>query len=814
MVKKAKKLEEELERFRADKHDEEYWQWMTDYIAKSLRPEDVQDIHKPNREQKQREGQPFTIELKDRHGEIHSDPEKVANIFMEQVKHKLEEELLEITQERLQEVRSWATNYLEGLAAEHMDRLPSTGEIRKIVKALKQSASMDLTADELRVLLDTSVEALKSIIDRIWTSNGQEWVTGWNASIKIPLYKGKGKDPLSAASYRNITLCSIVKKVFTSIMRDRILVQVAKLVPDNHFGFLPGRGTVDGIAVLKTAIMTAKCNGTSLVVTFLDVKGAYPSVVREILMKVLRRAGMFTKKICDLTEKMYENTSMKIRVKNKLSEEYVPTRGLTEGCILSPFLWVIYLLAVFQHLREITPEEIQEDWGIQIKKAGRHTVRVRPEEVTWELLLDMAYADDICFFNETVKSAEDTMGYVVQALNDFGLDVDLADASKCRYMLINPVLKDPQLGREVDDVDRPYRLKGQVLTRTELYRYLGCMTYGTGKMTKELNSAKGRMWTRFKTRKETLCCRSLSIPAKMNLLQYHVLAYLYATQAWTMTKTETKKLDIEHRKMLRQMLNISRRSLEGQHMSDDDLYRACGTNMISKRIHGYIVVQAAKNLALFDRKSLRYQMMVLDEFMMLDWAIPEVPGIGRKLSGDVKPMKTLKRAMEALEISFVDEETGVGNMKVLDALHQFGKRKDPEAPDAAVPVYEWQNVKEGVKLYLQEQRNIRRVVYKGKRLPNFRFNNSILRDEHQNVVEAGKRNSENLVIYTDGSYNSGVAGWAFVPLHKIADGATLEPMYQPTWGEVPMDENHEYYVGARKQTNNTGELQAIAMDLR
>ena len=79
-----------------------------------------------------------------------------------------------------------------------MDRLPSTGEIRKIVKALKQSASMDLTADELRVLLDTSVDALKSIIDRIWTSNGQEWVTGWDASIKVPLYKGKGKDPLSA----------------------------------------------------------------------------------------------------------------------------------------------------------------------------------------------------------------------------------------------------------------------------------------------------------------------------------------------------------------------------------------------------------------------------------------------------------------------------------------------------------------------------------------------------------------------------------------------------------------------------------------
>ena len=87
-----------------------------------------------------------------------------------------------------------------------------------------------------------------------------------------------------------------------------------------------------------------------------------------------------------------------------------------------------------------------------------------------------------------------------------------------------------------------------------------------------------------------------------------------------MTKTETKKLlDIEHhRMMLRQMLNnILCRSVDGQHMSDDDdLYRACRTNTINKRIHGYIVVHASKNLV--EKKSLRYEMMVLDEFTMLD----------------------------------------------------------------------------------------------------------------------------------------------------------------------------------------------------
>ena len=54
--------------------------------------------------------------------------------------------------------------------------------------------------------------------------------------------------------------------------------------------------------------------------------------------------------------------------------------------------------------------------------------------------------------------------------------------------------------------------------------------------------------------------------------------------------------------------------------------------------------------------------------------------------------------MEALEIPFEDKETGLGNMRVLDALlYQFGKELDREAQNEEGPVYKWQNVKEGVK---------------------------------------------------------------------------------------------------------------------
>ena len=81
---------------------------------------------------------------------------------------------------------------------------------------------------------------------------------------------------------------------------------------------------------------------------------------------------------------------------------------------------MVYLLALFQHFLDILNRRKFRKAGVYRSRRLADTVRVRPEEVTWELLLGMAYADGVCFFNETGKSAEDTMGYVVQALNAFG----------------------------------------------------------------------------------------------------------------------------------------------------------------------------------------------------------------------------------------------------------------------------------------------------------------------------------------------------------------------------------------------------------
>ena len=62
------------------------------------------------------------------------------------------------------------------------------------------------------------------------------------------LYKGKG-NPLSCSAYRGIKLLELGLKVFDRIMDRRIRNRV--VINESQFGFMPGRGTVDAMFIVK-----------------------------------------------------------------------------------------------------------------------------------------------------------------------------------------------------------------------------------------------------------------------------------------------------------------------------------------------------------------------------------------------------------------------------------------------------------------------------------------------------------------------------------------------------------------------------------
>ena len=51
----------------------------------------------------------------------------------------------------------------------------------------------------------------------------------FKAGIIVPIYTGKGKDPLLTGSYRGITLTSFLAKFFEFVLLDRILPTISDL---------------------------------------------------------------------------------------------------------------------------------------------------------------------------------------------------------------------------------------------------------------------------------------------------------------------------------------------------------------------------------------------------------------------------------------------------------------------------------------------------------------------------------------------------------------------------------------------------------
>ena len=75
---------------------------------------------------------------------------------------------------------------------------------------------------------------------------------------------------------------------------------------------------------------------------FCDIAKAYDSVDRELLYCKLDAVG-FGGRVKSLIQSMYYNDCVHVRLGNGLSTLLWFTRGVKQGCVLSPLLFALYV---------------------------------------------------------------------------------------------------------------------------------------------------------------------------------------------------------------------------------------------------------------------------------------------------------------------------------------------------------------------------------------------------------------------------------------------------------------------------------------
>ena len=196
----------------------------------------------------------------------------------------------------------------------------------------------------LRHLPDHVQRQLYQAIVAVW--NGQHIPVAWLRSRVVLIYKKK--DPQDPRNYRPIYVSTAIYSILTRLLLTRISGAMTPGLLDIQHGATQGRNT--------TTLATKLLNDLHVedgYVALLDVAKAFPSVPRTMLTGIVKEAGA-PENIIRMLGEIYQHTPAVLTLHGK-DLPIRPTRGMKEGCPLSPTLFLLYYDILLRETMERCP---------------------------------------------------------------------------------------------------------------------------------------------------------------------------------------------------------------------------------------------------------------------------------------------------------------------------------------------------------------------------------------------------------------------------------------------------------------------------
>ena len=166
----------------------------------------------------------------------------------------------------------------------------------------------------------------------------------WHHGVLVCIFKGHNKSRLNPDSYRGITLLSVIFKIFESVL-DSLMPQLETpaMYPNSHqCGFQRGLSSVDTSFVLQETINHYRERSDCTSVAFLDSSKAFDTVWHTGLLFKLSEIGI-SPKVWMILDKIYNNAKSCVLVNSIYSRTFRQIRGLCQGSMLAPKLYVLYI---------------------------------------------------------------------------------------------------------------------------------------------------------------------------------------------------------------------------------------------------------------------------------------------------------------------------------------------------------------------------------------------------------------------------------------------------------------------------------------
>lgn len=396
---------------------------------------------------------------------------------------------------------------------------PTKEEITTAIKQTKtaKAAGPDgIPPEALKCDVPASVEILFPLFEKIWKEETfpEEWKDGH--LIKLP----KKGDLSKCENYRGITLLSIPGKILNRIILSRMKDAIDKVLRDQQAGFRKNRSCTDQIAALRIIIEQSAEWNAPLCINFIDFEKAFDSLDRDCLWKLMRHYGI-PGKLVNLVKNSYDGTTCQVVHDGDLSKKFEIKTGVRQGCILSPFL---FLLAV--------------DWIMKTSTKGRKN---GIQWTLWQQLDDLDFADDIALLSHNQHQMQLKTNELNNTAKSIGLKIH---PNKSKIL---------NIGTGNSDVS----VNNVQLEQVSSFSYLGSVVDSKGGTEADVKARIAKARAAFVQLNKVWKASKLPLKVKLRLFNSNVKSVLlYGCETWRTTDSILKKIQTFINGCLRRILRI------------------------------------------------------------------------------------------------------------------------------------------------------------------------------------------------------------------------------------------------------------------
>ncbi|VDO74779.1 unnamed protein product [Schistosoma margrebowiei] len=335
--------------------------------------------------------------------------------------------------------------------------------------------------------------------------------------VKIPK-----KDLSKCENYRGITLLSVPGKVFNRVLLNRMKDTVDAQLRDQQGGFRKDRSCTDQIETLRIIVEQSIEWNSTLYIIFIDYEKAFDSVDRRTLWKLLRHYGV-PEKIVNIIRNSYDGLQCKVVHGGQLTDAFQVSTGVKQGCLLSPFL---FLLVVDWIMKTSTSE-------------GKHGIQWTAQNQ----LDDLDFADDLALLSHTHEQMQTKTASVAAVSASVSLSIYKGKTKVLKFRAEN---------------SNPITLDGETLEDVESFTYLGSIIDEQGGTDADVNARISKARVAFLQLKNIWNSKQLSTNIKVRIFNTNVKAVLlYGDETWGTRTTSIKKEQIFINSCLRKILKIN-----------------------------------------------------------------------------------------------------------------------------------------------------------------------------------------------------------------------------------------------------------------